>query len=109
MPKIELSRKRKRGAEKNRKYKRKRSKSTTVIQAEDGSEDRANVKEKEDDRMSVSILVPPCDHKVLTLTSVPATPTFCGSVCFMGAPTGISKVYCLMVFRPLVSGHILGF
>ncbi|KAL0249996.1 hypothetical protein I308_103299 [Cryptococcus tetragattii IND107] len=51
VPKIELSRKRKRGAEKNRKYKRKRSKSTTVIQAEDGSEDRANVKEKEDDRI----------------------------------------------------------
>lgn len=51
MSKIELSRKRKRGAEKNRKYKRKRSKSTTVIQAEDGSEDRANVKENEDDRM----------------------------------------------------------
>nr|KIR46837.1 telomerase reverse transcriptase [Cryptococcus bacillisporus CA1280] len=49
--KIELSRKRKRGAEKNRKYKRKRSKSTTVIQAEDGSEDRANVKENEDDRI----------------------------------------------------------
>ncbi|KIR34617.1 hypothetical protein I352_02868 [Cryptococcus deuterogattii MMRL2647] len=36
------------------------------------------------------------------LTSVPATPTFCGSVCFMGAPTGIRKVYCLMVFRPLL-------
>ncbi|KIR56625.1 telomerase reverse transcriptase [Cryptococcus gattii Ru294] len=49
--KMELSRKRKRGPETNRKYKRKRSKSTAVIQAEDCSEDRANVKEKEDDRI----------------------------------------------------------
>ncbi|KJE00572.1 telomerase reverse transcriptase [Cryptococcus gattii NT-10] len=49
--KMELSRKRKRGPETNRKYKRKRSKSTAVIQAEDCSENRANVKEKEDDRI----------------------------------------------------------
>lgn len=49
--KIELSRKRKRGAEKNRKGKRKRPKSTTVIQAEESSEifDQAKAKEKKDD------------------------------------------------------------
>lgn len=66
-----------------------------MIQAEESSEifDQAKAKEKKDDGKSVSILIPSCDHKVLTLTSAPATSIFCGSVCFTGAPTGISKVY----------------
>ncbi|OXH32063.1 telomerase reverse transcriptase [Cryptococcus neoformans] len=50
--KIELKRKRKRGAEKNKKGKRKRPKSITVIQAEGNSEilDQVKIKEKRDDR-----------------------------------------------------------
>lgn len=80
-----------------------------MIQAEESSEifDQAKAKEKKDDGKSVSIPIPSCDHEVLTLTSVPATSVFSGSVCFTGAPTGISKVYYLMVFRPLVSPHML--
>lgn len=55
--KIELNRKRKRGAEKNKKGKRKRPKSITVIQAEGNPEilDQVKIKEKRDDRKSVPI------------------------------------------------------